>query len=110
EVDVEGRALGAAACLLQRQRFRVRQAGLLVPAGADDRAVLDDDAADAGIRGGRIQAAGGQLERPPHELAVGGGHYFAALRARFSGFLTSRIASWKSSTRWKSSYTDAKRM
>src|SRR4029077_15147474 len=110
-MDIERRAAGPLARRPQREDFGVRHAGLLVPAGADGRAVPDDDAAHARIRSGRRQAALGERERLPHEFAVGGAeHHLPPLRARFSGFLTSRIASWKSSTRWKSSYTEAKRM
>src|SRR5581483_9458174 len=112
EVDVERGPARPRARLRERERLGVREARLLVPAFAHHRAVLDDDAADPRVRGGRIQPEAGQLERPTHEAEVGGvGHNFGARRAlALPGRFTSWIASRKSSNRWKSSYTEAKRM
>src|SRR5262249_48185754 len=60
---VRRRAAGARPRLLQRDRLRVRTAGLLVPRLADDPTVVHEHAAHDRIRMGRAAAALRQLER-----------------------------------------------
>ncbi len=61
---------GCAACGAQRRDLRVRLAGALVPALADDAAALRDDTADAWVRVGRLEPAGGEGQRALHGEAV----------------------------------------
>src|SRR4029077_299730 len=64
ERHVEGRALGPIAGLLQRDRLGVADSVVLVPALADDLAVVLDDRADERMIRGLPPSALGQLERP----------------------------------------------
>ena len=87
----------------------MRLAGALVPAFADDLAVVDDHAADARVRRRRVEAAFGKRERARHVRAVGVGEYGHRtmprtrhyLRTRLAGASTSLSASRKSDTSWK---------
>src|SRR5450759_387910 len=99
----------------------MRRSGLFVPAGAYRVAVAHDHAADAGIGCGGVQALFGEAQRLGHVLLIGGAEhadsafgtkrpYGPGRRALRPGRLTCKMASRKSSTRWKSSYTEAKRM
>ena len=65
---------------MQREHLRMRLAGALVPALANDFAFLDQHTADAGVRVCRIQPSRGELQRAAHmKLILGsvfGRHFF----------------------------------
>ena len=97
----------------------MRPAGTRMPAFCQHRAVAHQHAADARIGCGAIQTALGQCQRLRHMalISIGEQHLNLSrrrpaqgLRRLGAGFLTSWMASRKSSTRWKSSYTEAKRI
>jgi hypothetical protein len=122
EREVDRRSGGALAGRPQRVGFRMGLAGARVEPFADDRAVADDHAADARIGSRGEQAARRERERARHEMLVGRAEhaalgaaarrYFPCARGRTlrPGRLSSSTFSRNSSTRWKSSYTEAKRM
>jgi len=62
--------------------FGVRGAGPLVPAFADDSAILDDDASDTRVGAGGEQTARGELQRASHMGVIGDGK--AALKSIYS--------------------------
>ena len=70
EVDVDGGISRAFARGAKREHFGVRLARLLVPALADDFLVAGNDAADARIRRGGIQALCSERKRPPHHGVI----------------------------------------
>ena len=114
ERDVGGRAAGSRSGRLQCAHLGVRFARALVPALTDRLATTDQDAADAGVGIGRIQATPRQFEGPRHEGVVGRrkAHFLPATGAvpasRNDSWPTSRctprpsrslsISSWNSST------------
>ena len=102
------RSRAAAEC----RHFRVRPARALVPAFADDAAVVNDDAAHARVGCRRVEPPGGKLERPRHVAPVVVAERVRHCEARrfLPGASTSASASWKSETSWNARYTDAKRM
>ena len=59
----------------QGMDFGMRFARPLMPALTDELAVLDDDAADARIRRGRIEATFGETQRMRHELVIAGAEH-----------------------------------
>jgi hypothetical protein len=71
-------AARALAGILERKHFRVRLAGTLVPAFADDFIAMCNHAADAriGLRG--EQAAYGQAQGARHHYVIGGGEFAQA--------------------------------
>ena len=103
----------------QRVHLGMRESGARVEPFADQRPVLGEHAADAGIGRGGVEAERRLGERPRHVRAVGvgkGGHGNERRLVqhrrvnRDQRFLIFRTASRKSSTSWKLRYTDAKRM
>src|SRR3989304_5879547 len=72
--------LGSCIAATTRATSGVGPTRRLVPAGADDRAILHDYAADAGIGRARIQAALGERERARHEFVIGVGAGHGSLR------------------------------
>ena len=95
ERDVKRGARRARAGLLERDDLGVRAAGLLVPALTENFIFGSHHAAHTGIGGGRVQAARGEIERPPHHGVVEsaeGAHFL-----RFFAAFTSCTASRKSS-------------
>ena len=50
--------------------FGVRFAGVLVPAFADGNIVFDEDAANARVGGGGVEAAPREVKRAPHPIDV----------------------------------------
>lgn len=65
---------GATRLLASRQKgvdFGMLTAGPHMPTLTNDQSVANDDAADTGIRRGRVKAAFGKPERARHEFVVG---------------------------------------
>src|SRR2546430_17638672 len=97
----------------KREPLGVRLARLLVPALADDFLVAGNDAADARIRRGGIQALLSERKRPPHHGVIERpklGHRGCCHLRRLRADFTSCTASRKSSGVSKLRYTQAKRM
>ena len=89
-------AARAVAGLAQRVHLSVRLTRTHMPAFADQLPVLDDHAADPGVRMGRIQALARQLQRARHPGVVEIGHgFFAGSRDRRSISSRNSLRSWK---------------
>ena len=70
EGDVGSGTTGGVARCAQGVCFSVWFAGVLVPAFADGNVVFDEDAADARVRGGGVEAAPREVKRAPHPVGV----------------------------------------
>ena len=70
EGDIGSGATGGIARCAQGVYFGVRFASVLVPAFADGNVVFDEDAADARVRGGGVEAAPREVKRAPHPIDV----------------------------------------
>ena len=70
EGDVGGSTTGGVARRAQGVDFGVRLARVLVPAFADDGVILDEDAADARVGGGGVEAAPREFQRAPHPAGI----------------------------------------
>lgn len=66
ERHIERGAAGAAACLSERQDFRMRKAGPEMKTLSDDAALFDDDGADHRIRAGRPPSLLGKTKSQRH--------------------------------------------
>ena len=73
ERDVDGGPARSIGGLGQRMDFGVRCTSTLMPAFADDLALLDDDAANAWIGCGGIQPPRRELQRVRHMDVIGCG-------------------------------------
>ena len=88
--------MGQLASLAQRMDFGVGLAGADVPAFADDLAIANDDATDARIGMGGIDAFARQLEGAGLAgLVAGGNQSFDGSRARRSISSRNSLRSWK---------------
>ena len=70
EGDVGSGATGGVARCAQGVCFGVWFAGILVPTFADGNVIFDEDAANARVRGGGVEAAPREVKCAPHPVGI----------------------------------------